>query len=164
MASRSTASPSRLPSKAVPWILMFSTIAGFAPATTGGTTVCTCAAILEPGVIAIANITAQNRLVDFIAVLTYGNFAPAPSSYGSSEMTVTDLGPTVNDNLPACIFAEIGWGTTVLGAAKVFTLSTAGAVRVSAFADFMVLPEISASISTGFPGSRFVISSQSLPD
>ena len=79
-------------------------------------------------------------------------------------MTVTDFGPTVNANLPPSIFAEIGLGTTVSGAAKVFTLSTAEAVRVSAFADLTVAPEISASISTGFSGSRFVISSQSLPE
>src|SRR5580765_4615884 len=44
MTSRSTASPSRLPSSDAPWILMRSTIAGFAPATGGGTSVWTCAA------------------------------------------------------------------------------------------------------------------------
>src|ERR1035441_4179388 len=43
MTSRSTASPSRLFSSAAPWILMRSTVAGFAPGTTGGTSVCTCA-------------------------------------------------------------------------------------------------------------------------
>jgi hypothetical protein len=100
---------------------------------------------------AIANIAAQNKFVAFIAVLTGKLFAPAPSSYGSSEMTVTDFGLTVNANLPASIFAEIGLGTTASGASKEFTLSTAEAVRVSAFADFIVFPEISASISTGFP-------------
>ena len=71
MTSRSTASPSRLPSRAAPWILMCSTITGFAPATIGGTTVCTWAAILEPGVMAIINTTTQNKFVDFIAVLTW---------------------------------------------------------------------------------------------
>src|SRR6476469_90495 len=44
MTSRSTASPSRLPSSDAPWILMRSTMAGFAPGTGGGTSVWTCAA------------------------------------------------------------------------------------------------------------------------
>ncbi len=42
MASRSTALPSSLPSSAVPWILTRSTVAGLAPGTSGGTSVCTC--------------------------------------------------------------------------------------------------------------------------
>ena len=44
MALRSTAFPSRLPSRAVPWILTRSTVAGLAPGTRGGTSVFTWAA------------------------------------------------------------------------------------------------------------------------
>src|SRR5262249_5844741 len=44
MTSRSTASPSRFPSSAVPWILMRSGVTGFAFGSTGGTSVFTCAA------------------------------------------------------------------------------------------------------------------------
>ena len=73
------------------------------------------------------------------------------------------LWPNVNVNLPPSILAEIRLGTTVSGPAKVFTLSTARPVRVSASADLTVSPEISASISTGFSGSRLVISSQNFP-
>jgi hypothetical protein len=50
-------------------------------------------------------------------------------------MTLTDFGPTVIDSLPPFTVTETGSGTTVLGAANVFTLSTAFAVSVSAFAD-----------------------------
>ena len=66
-------------------------------------------------------------------------YIPALSFHGSSEMTVTDFGSTVNANLPPSILAEIGLGTTVSGAANVFMLSTAEAVRVSAFADLIVI-------------------------
>src|SRR5687767_562304 len=41
MASRSTALPSRLFSSAEPWILIRSTVVGFAPGITGGTSVFT---------------------------------------------------------------------------------------------------------------------------
>jgi hypothetical protein len=39
-------------------------------------------------------------------------------------MTVTDFGSTVRASLPPFTLAETGLGTTALGAAKVFTLST----------------------------------------
>jgi hypothetical protein len=48
---------------------MLSTVTGFAPATIGGTTVCTCATMVEMGVMAVINNTPQNNFVVFIAVL-----------------------------------------------------------------------------------------------
>jgi hypothetical protein len=57
-------------------------------------------------------------------------------------MTVTDFGPTVNANLAPSTFSEMGLGVTVSGAAKVFTMSIAEAVKVSAFGTFIVAPEI----------------------
>ena len=51
----------------------------------------------------------------------------------------------------------------MLGASKVFTLSTLGAVRVSPAADRGVTPARVASTVTGRLGSRFVTASQSFP-
>ena len=51
--------------------------------------------------------------------------------------------------MPPWTFAEIGFGTTVLGASKVLTLSTLGAVRVSPAADLGVMPARLASIVDG---------------
>src|SRR5271157_4091516 len=100
----------------------------------------------------------------FLAWFLKSRAAVRDLCYGSSERTVTDFGSTVSVSLPSFTVAETGFGTTVLGAANVFTLSTAGAVSVSPFADLTVIPEIAASRSSGFSGSRFVISTQSLPD
>ena len=84
--------------------------------------------------------------------------------YGSRESTVTDFGGTVRSSLPPLTLAMTCFGTTMLGAAKAFTLSAAGAVSVSPLADRNATPAISASKSTGLSGSRFVISNQSLPN
>ena len=45
--------------------------------------------------------------------------------------TVTDFGSNFSDSLLSCNLADMGFGTTVLGASKVLTLSTFGAVSVS---------------------------------
>src|SRR5271165_2576706 len=70
MTSRSTASPSRLPSRAVPWILMRSTVTGFAPGTTSGTLVCTWAVNRDPNAKAIAIAPAKNSFMVFIPSLS----------------------------------------------------------------------------------------------
>ena len=67
----------------------------------------------------------------------------------STEITVTDLGSSVRASVAPCTFAAIGFGTTVLGASKVLTLSTLGAVRVSPAADLGVTPARLASIGHG---------------
>lgn len=86
-----------------------------------------------------------------------------PVSYCSTETTVTDLGSSCRINLPPCAFAEIGLGTTELGASKVFTLSTLGAVNVSPEADLTLIPLTFNSTSAACLGSTFVISTHSLP-
>ena len=70
MTSRSIASPSRLPSRAAPWILMCSTDTGFAPATTSGTLVCTWAASHGPGATPNVIAHATNNFADFIWTLS----------------------------------------------------------------------------------------------
>ena len=62
---------------------------------------------------------------------------------------MTDFGSSFRISLPPCTFAEMDFGTTVLGASNVLTLSTFGAVRVSPAADLAVMPAKLASISTG---------------
>src|SRR4029079_15294629 len=79
------------------------------------------------------------------------------------ETTVTDLGSSLMINLPFWIFAVIGFGVTVFGASKVFTLSTVGAVSVSPCTVLALRPGMFTSISTNSFGSTFVTSSQSLP-
>src|ERR1039458_5669380 len=70
MTSRSTASPSRLPSSAVPWILMCSTATGFAPGTRSGMFVCTWAVSHEPDTTANVIAHAMNNFVAFIRTLS----------------------------------------------------------------------------------------------
>src|ERR1035438_2466987 len=81
----------------------------------------------------------------------------------SIETTLTDLGSSFNVSLPPWAFAEIGFGTTVLGASKVLMLSTLGAVRVSPDAAFALVPTRFNSTSTVSLGSRFVIATHNLP-
>src|SRR5665213_1348947 len=83
--------------------------------------------------------------------------------YCSIDTTVTDLGSTVMEILPPFTFTAADFGATVLGCSKVLILSTVEAVKVSALADFAVMPVNSASIVTGFSASRLVISSNSFP-
>jgi hypothetical protein len=56
-------------------------------------------------------------------------------------MTVTDFGPTVNANFPLYFFGN-GPGGNGIRCGKVFTMSIAEAVKVSAFDTFIVAPEI----------------------
>src|SRR5215213_9819631 len=81
----------------------------------------------------------------------------------STEITVTDLGSSLRVSLPPCTFAETGFGATVFGASKVFTLSTFGAVNVSPAADLALTPAKLAPTSTGRLGSTFVNANHSLP-
>src|SRR5258707_15607193 len=69
MTSRSTASPSRFPSRAAPWTLMCSTVTGFAPGTTSGTLVCTWAMSHDPEATADVIAQAINSLFGFICTL-----------------------------------------------------------------------------------------------
>ena len=78
--------------------------------------------------------------------------AHAASCHCSTEITVTDFGSSFRASLPPCTFAETGFGTTVLGAAKVLMLSTFGAVSVSPAADFAVMPDRVASTSHALVG------------
>jgi hypothetical protein len=50
---------------------MRSTETGFAPGTTGGKMVCTCAEGMEPDATAIPNAIAQNNFAIFITVLSW---------------------------------------------------------------------------------------------
>src|SRR5450631_3775239 len=131
MTSRSTASPSRLPSSAVPWILMCSTVTGFAPWTTDGTCVCTWAASRSPPATAIVSVTSQITRTVLIGILSRNTqllywrqvkVEAHPLHHGSREMTVTDFGSTVNVSLLPFRFAETGFGTTAPGVSNVFTL------------------------------------------
>jgi len=66
----------------------------------------------------------------------------------STETTVTEWGCNVIDSLPPSTFAEMGFGTTEVGASKVFTLSTLGAVIVCPAAALAMLPARFTTIST----------------
>ncbi len=63
-------------------------------------------------------------------------------------MTVTDLGYNLRDSLPSWASTAAGFGTTVFGDSKVLTLSTFGAVNVSAVADSALTAAMSASTVT----------------
>jgi len=78
-------------------------------------------------------------------------------------MIVTDLGSSVRASVPPWTLAETGLGTTVLGASKLFTLSTLGAVSVSPAAALGVRTARVASTATDRSGSRLVTASPSLP-
>lgn len=56
----------------------------------------------------------------------------------SIEMIVTDRGVTVSESLPFCMLTAANFGAAAFGDSKVFTLSTAAPVNVSALADFAV--------------------------
>ena len=58
-----------------------------------------------------------------------------------------EAGASDSFNLPPDVLPENAFGATVLGASKVFTLSTRGAVSVSPRARLNVAPETSRAIS-----------------
>src|SRR5438309_7562389 len=92
-----------------------------------------------------------------------GSSLPQSGRSQFSLTTVTDLGGSVSSSLPQRIVPEIGRGTTALGASKLLTLSTRGAVSTSPAALRSRMPAISGAISAVRFGSTLVSASHSVP-